>query len=204
MRKLAVLTVVLLGSLAGVASAATHKPYVLRHPTREHCKAHYVKKVQTVKVKEHHTTVKVKETLCVYKAPQVAHPTPPVAPSLTGTITVVSYGYSTALSHHTVSGSVSVLAGTDLIGVPITYTITNKSTGQALGSFTEPSDPLQPCAIVYTVENNTQTFVGEAGGGDAACPLAAVSMPTGQIPVLTGSFAGNSAYGPSVSQEVVI
>jgi hypothetical protein len=54
----------------GVAAAKPVKQYVLRHPKREHCKAHYVKKAETVKKREHDRTVKVHETLCVYVAPK--------------------------------------------------------------------------------------------------------------------------------------
>jgi hypothetical protein len=63
---LAVLATLLVPAVA----QATTKQYVLPHPKREHCRAHYVKKVERVKVREHGRTVKVRETVCVYVAPK--------------------------------------------------------------------------------------------------------------------------------------
>lgn len=178
MGKIVVLAVVLLGSFAGIASAATHKSYPLKHPNREHCKAHYVKKVERVKGRE--------VTVCVS-----------VQPTRTPTIIVIS---TESLGHPgRISGSVKILGGHDLVGVPITYTITNEGTGQPLGSFTEPSDPVQPCRLAISTEGNTQTFTGESTPPEPACPIS-VSLPTGQLAVLSGSFAGDSTYGPSVSE----
>jgi hypothetical protein len=159
--------------LPAAASASTGKQYVLLHPGREHCRAHYVKKVERVKGR--------KEIVCVY-----------VAPKLETFVLITD-------AQGSVSGSVHVVGGHDLIGVPITYTITNEGTGQSLGSFMEPSDPVQPCALVLTVDEDTPTFAGEPVPPDPACPIT-VSLPTGQLAVLSGSFAGNSTYAPSVSE----
>jgi hypothetical protein len=193
--------ILILATLAfpAAASASPVNQYVLKHPKREHCKAHYVKKVERVKVHGH----RVKETLCIYRAPKPAPaPTPAPAPAPAPTITdVEAFRGESFPFHFIVSGSVKALYGTDLIGVPIMYTVTNQSTGQPLASFTEPSDPVQPCAIVYSVEGNTQTFAGQSVPPYAGCPFATVNVPTGQIVVLTGSFAGNSTYAPSVSGE---
>jgi len=67
-------------TLAASAAAAPAEQYVLKHPRHEHCKAHYVKKVEQVKVRVHHKTVRVKETVCVYVAPKVNVITPPPRP----------------------------------------------------------------------------------------------------------------------------
>jgi hypothetical protein len=48
------------------------KQYVLKHPKHEHCKAHYTRKVEKVKVREHGRMVKVRETFCVYIVPKKA------------------------------------------------------------------------------------------------------------------------------------
>ncbi len=53
------------------------KQYVLKRPKREHCKAHYVKKISKVKKREHGRTVKFRETFCVYVAPKKAAATAP-------------------------------------------------------------------------------------------------------------------------------
>jgi len=67
--------------LPAAAFAGTGKQYVLPHPGRERCKVHYVKKVERVKRREHHRTVKARETFCIYVAPKPA--TPPTAPPAT-------------------------------------------------------------------------------------------------------------------------
>jgi hypothetical protein len=74
---LAVLATLLVPAVA----QATTKQYVLPHPKREHCRVHYVKKVERVKRREHHRTVKVRETFCIYVAPKPA--TPPTTPPAT-------------------------------------------------------------------------------------------------------------------------
>lgn len=70
------------GSLAvpALAQAAT-KQYVLPHPKHEHCRAHYVKKVETAKEREHGRTVKVHETVCVHVTPKAPSPAPAPEPA---------------------------------------------------------------------------------------------------------------------------
>ncbi len=73
---------------AAPTSASTKQAnrYVLKHPKHEHCRAHYVKKVETVKKREHRRTVKLRETMCVYVKPEPAAMTPaptPTAPAPT-------------------------------------------------------------------------------------------------------------------------
>ncbi len=73
-------------SVCGAAQASTVKQYVLRHPKHEHCKAHYVKKIETVKKREHGRAVKLRETVCVYVKPKAAATMPastPTAPAPT-------------------------------------------------------------------------------------------------------------------------
>jgi hypothetical protein len=65
----------LLGTLPTSAVAA--KEYVLKHPKREHCKAHYVRKTKTVRKKIHGHGVKVHETVCVHKTSRTAAPVTP-------------------------------------------------------------------------------------------------------------------------------
>jgi hypothetical protein len=56
--------------------ASAPRRYVLRHPKREHCKAHYVRRVRTVKKRIHHHRRKVRQTVCIF-----APPAPPSVPS---------------------------------------------------------------------------------------------------------------------------
>ncbi len=72
-------------SCAPLAQAKTVDQYVLK--SHHHCKAHYVKKVERVKVKKHGHTRVVSETFCVRPAskkvlPEVVTPTTP--PALVG------------------------------------------------------------------------------------------------------------------------
>lgn len=53
------------------ASAAQ---YLLKHPRREHCRAHYAKRVKTVKVKRDGVSVKVRETFCVRSGASAPRP----------------------------------------------------------------------------------------------------------------------------------
>ncbi len=64
--------VVLATLLVPAVAQATTKQYVLPHPKREHCRAHYAKKAETVKKREHGRTVKAKKTFCVYVATKKA------------------------------------------------------------------------------------------------------------------------------------
>lgn len=201
--------------LASAAVASPSKLYVLKHPRHERCKAHYRPRTRTVKLHGR----KVKQTVCqhghrphgkppfVHTAPSVVSPAPTPAPTpapaLTPTITVVIANESASpegLTFFSLDASV-IANNTDVIDVPIVYTLTDESTGQALASFTELT-PLEPCAIVYTVEKGQQEFRGEGLGVPPrlACHLGVVKIPEGQTVVLTGAFAGNSTYAASVSE----
>jgi hypothetical protein len=79
-RRPLIITSVTLGMLVAGSASAQAKQYVLGHPKREHCKAHFVRRVEKIKVNGR----EVKETVCVYNAPQQAaasspagQPTPP-------------------------------------------------------------------------------------------------------------------------------
>jgi hypothetical protein len=67
-RRPLIVATVTLGVLAAGSAPAQAKQYVLGHPKHERCKAHYVKRVEKVKVSGR----VVKETVCVYNAPQHA------------------------------------------------------------------------------------------------------------------------------------
>lgn len=211
-------TILVLAALifTAAASASAVKRYMLKHPKRDHCRAHYVRKVEKVKKRERGKTIRAEETFCVYQAPKptstptpspTPSPAPTPAPPLTPTITVViakESGSPEGLNFFSVDASV-IANDTNVIGVPITYTLTNESTGQALASFTELT-PIEACAIVYTLEKGQQKFRGEGVGVPPrpACHLGTVNIPEGQTLVLTGSFAGNSTYAPSVSEPQVL
>lgn len=59
-----------MAALASSSWALTPRIYILRHPKREHCKAHYWKKVLTVKKRIHGHTKKLRVTVCVHVPPK--------------------------------------------------------------------------------------------------------------------------------------
>jgi hypothetical protein len=71
------LAILIFFTSAPLAQAKTADQYVLK--THQHCKAHYVKKVERIKVKKHGRTRMVSETFCVRSIPrpQVSPPPPP-------------------------------------------------------------------------------------------------------------------------------
>jgi hypothetical protein len=105
----------------------------------------------------------------------------------------------------TVSGSLSYFVGTELRelrGEPLTFTITDRTTEGAVGSFTGGSNGYAPCSIVFQLNGGTTfTYVGEATHGYPACALAPISVPAGHIAVISASFAGNATYAPSASKQ---
>jgi hypothetical protein len=94
---MAVMTVfrTILAMLLGVAMLAfpglalASKEYVLKHPGREHCRAHYVKRSKTVRKKAHGRQVRVRLTVCVYVRP-ASRPPVKTAPVSTPAPTPVS------------------------------------------------------------------------------------------------------------------
>ncbi len=64
-----------LSVLASSSLASTANRYTLRHPKREHCRSHYMRKVVTVKRRIHGHAKKVRHTVCV-RVPSAARPQP--------------------------------------------------------------------------------------------------------------------------------
>lgn len=48
--------------------------YVLHHPKRQHCRTHYVRRVERVKLRRHHRVVRARRVFCVYRAPKAPVP----------------------------------------------------------------------------------------------------------------------------------
>jgi hypothetical protein len=180
-------------------ASATVKQYVLRHPKREHCKAHYVRTVKHAKVHGK----RVQQVWCVYTPPK-----PVLAPTETSVsasgVSSTPPGPAEEPAHFTVSGGISA-GNMALVGLPIIYTITDATTGQTVGSFTGLSNSYASCAVVLheNEQGTTVTYIGEAVTPYAGCALAPVSMPAADTPLFAGSFAGNSTYAPSVSKQVL-
>lgn len=188
-------------SFPASALAAAHyfpKPH-------QHCRAHYVRRTLNVREHKHGKTVIVKRAECVHVAPTTSTPTTP-APIPTSTFVNASFAtseYPTPFSYLLVTGSILSRNGTQLVGQPITYTITDATTGQPIGSFTGLSNAYASCSVVLTLNSTdtVQTFTGQAVAPYSACGLGSVSMPAADTAVFAGSFAGNSTYSPSASSQ---
>lgn len=186
-----------------VASAAPARSYVLKHPKREHCRAHYVRTVKHAKV----DGKRVQQVWCVYSPPKPVSPTlAPTETSVSASETTLSPGLNPAerYTYFTVSGGISA-GNMQLVGLPITYTITDATTGQMVGSFTGLSNVYAVCAVVPrdNAQDTIVTYTGETVAPYSGCALAPTSMPAADVHMFTGSFAGNSTYAPSVSKQVL-
>lgn len=192
------------------ASASTVRKYVLKHPKREHCKAHYVKKVERVKVREHGKLVKVKETFCVYQVPKPAPtpgpaPTPAPMPTTTGLIVTHNvFAFATPPNYFTVEAQIVAgpLLTAKLPGEPVAVTITDTRTGQAVGSFGVISNA-PGCAVVETYNQafTERIYTGEPVGPNPACALPRVGVPAVDLAQITGSYSGRPGYAPSESKQ---
>jgi hypothetical protein len=103
-----------------------------------------------------------------------------------------------------VSGSIYYGNGTQLVGQPITYTITDGTTGQTIGTFSGTSNVYAACTVVETLnypQNITETFTGQAVAPYSGCALGSVSLPAADTPLFSGAFGGTSTYAPSVSMQ---
>jgi hypothetical protein len=209
------LLAVLSAAIATSAAAAPTKQYLLKHPKRERCRAHYVRKARTVKIHGKH----VREVWCVRvtpkpTAPQAPESTPAPTPTptpasppvtLTPTFTNVTFlelgGFGTGLPRYdTVSVGVGTVSGPGLIGVPVTVTLVNQTTLAPLGSFTEASHE-GTCTIVNELVGGNWVLKGEAVSSYPACPIGTISAPSEQSIGIQASFAGSAQYAPSTSKE---
>ena len=78
---LAGLTLCAVAASAGSSLARTPSRYVLRQPKRQHCRAHYKRKVLTVKKRIHGHIKRVRKTFCVRVRPKPAASVPAPAPT---------------------------------------------------------------------------------------------------------------------------
>jgi hypothetical protein len=140
-----------------------------------------------------------RQAWCVYARPPTATHVTTIGPNPPGVYFILSGGIYYGRGY-------DMGGGTELRGQPITYTVKDDTTQKRLGSFRLPSNADASCTIVnsLSVDGMTTTIMGQAVGPWPACPLAPVTMPAGDIPGITGIFAGNAAYGPSRSSEAGI
>jgi hypothetical protein len=204
-----------------VASSAPARGYVLKHPNRERCKKHYVRKVKHAKV--HSKTVR--QVWCVHAgatskptpgsttpapapapAPTPA-PAPAPTPALPPTFTIVTTAEGGGVlveqpAYKTVSVSVEAFGsgpGTGVAGVPVTVTFADHVTGAVLGSFTASSYG-GSCDIVKEITGGNWVLKGESVPPYSGCPVGTITAPENHYIEVMGSFAGNAQYAASVSK----
>lgn len=213
--RLATAIAVLLALPASATAAARHYFPKAHHPCRAHYARHFVK----VTERKHGRTVTVKRAECVYEAPKQltvstasGAPTPSGAPSPlgtapspgipapTGTIPTTSSVnvHDSMTTWFSVAGS-AASGGQELVGKPLTYTVTDATTGRQVATFTGTSNSYSSCTVVYSIQGGVKTYSGQPVPPIVGCNLTAFSMPAADAAVLTATFAGDATYAPSTS-----
>jgi hypothetical protein len=183
--------------LAFPAAAAGIKPvkqYVLKHPKHGHCRKNYWKRVETVKKREHHKTVKVKEAFCVYitpketaaKAPATTTPTHS-SPTPVGLVTLHAH-----LDPSFVQSATNPLAVTYRYSASATETINgvpNPNPNLPSGVLNLHSDGLLVCSI---------NVGGSTTGGE--CPV--TYGTTGAHTVVTTYVAGTTSATETDTEQI--
>ena len=154
------------GPMPSVASAAPKpKPYVLKHPGRESCKAKFQKKAKRVNVKKRAgKTVRVRKVFCVPRKPAPAKPQPAPAPPATQAATATTLTAKSRVCENTAFGSrcpwvlvASVSSGGVLVAAP---------TPVPHLAFTNPTAPGQTWTTTADVEVaihvQTEQFMGSS------------------------------------------
>jgi hypothetical protein len=99
----------------------------------------------------------------------------------------------------TVTGTVVYGNDTQLVGVPITYTIADSTAARTLISFVGTADPYGTCSILISLYGNTFHFSGQAVLPYHGCAFGEFSAPGNDALAISGSFPGNEQYAPSDS-----
>jgi hypothetical protein len=99
-----------------------------------------------------------------------------------------------------ISGSV-FSGGQELVGKPLTYTVTDATTARQVATFAGTSSSYSSCSIVYSVSAGVKTYKGQPVPPFVGCNLQPFSMPAADAAVVTAGFAGDSTYAPSSSSQ---
>ena len=196
-RRLALSVAALLTAVsAAAASAAMPRPYLLRHPAHARCRTHYVRKIKVARVHFR----RIRHVWCVYRAPAKARaPSTPPPSGKAPTYTSVTPSYIPYPSSLAVTGTIVYGNGTQLLGLPITYTIVDTTAGRTLASFAATAGPDGICSFTISLYDNAFHFTGEAVLQYHGCAVGAFTAPANDALVISGSFAGNEQYAPSDS-----
>ncbi len=211
----------LLLALTLAAAAAGKTGYALKHPAHEHCRAGYTLAARYMRVHRH----RVRQEWCVPlprpgRGPSHGLPPPPTGHGTMTEVWVEEGGLFTTehdrpsyilvragLGVRTMPGEV----GEGLIGLPVTFTITDKATGAPLGSFSWRFNYY--CHITLSVQGgewslNAQALIGpeyareqqQTQTKDVPCPLPALTGQASDGVTITASFAGSEGHEPSSSE----
>jgi hypothetical protein len=195
-----VAAVALLAAVPTEAVATGHPSYQLKKSSAR-CRTGYVRQVRHVKKRQHGKTVTVREVWCVYKAPSRTATNTDVDANATNTGTETDILVSGWIWYG--SPNFGPPESVELKGQPITYTISDATTGKFLGSFVGTSNSAAYCSVVETMnaQGTIETFTGQALPPTSACALSPISMPAADSAEFTGSFAGTKTFASSVSRQ---
>jgi hypothetical protein len=210
--------------LGGTAFAA--KQYVLKHPSHEHCKAHHIKKVETIKRHEHGRTVKVHETFCVFVAPKapvtvtpthtpapVTTPTPQ-APAVTPpvekpgplTTTTLTIGPPQDCELELLDGGLgAVNSCLYAISATVNAGATVLPAAAVVFVFTNPGEPGKEWTVngvgAFELRAQTESILGEDFQTSVSIPdVRMIAFIPGKAPwSITATYAGATGFDPSES-----
>lgn len=215
--KLTIAAVAMTFATVGSAAIASTGPARYQPRNGARCRPGYTRQIKRVIEHQHGKRIVVKQVWCVRKPAPVPPPVPtptapaPTPPSPMPTSTFANANFESTFaappyqSWFDVSGSIFYGSGTELKGQPITFTITDATTGQTVATFPGTSNGYATCTIAYTANNQTQTFSGQAVAPYQACALpGTVAVPASDVAVLSASFAGNSTFAPSSSTQTAL
>ena len=193
MRRLALTA--LLAALA-FATTASAKQYILKHPKHEHCRAHYVRKVEKVKRRERGHTVKVRETVCVYVPPKpsigvlpsiTAKPVTTVAPAATTAIPAPSFTFHAKLDPSFTQDAAN----------PLDVTYDYSASADKLTNGVSLGEPDLPSGVIELYNEGLLACSMNVGGstGEGECPVTYLSYGEHTVVVLYLSGEASATSG---------
>ena len=160
----------------------------LKHPKHERCRARYVKKVETIKKREHHKTVKIKETFCVYVAPNAVAKAPtPNAPAPIGIVTL----------HARLDPSFAQSPANPLA---VTYSYSANAT-EAVNGMTNPVSNL-PSGILSLFSDGLLKCSMNVGGSTAGGQCPVTYSTAGAQTVVTTYISGSTSATETDTEQV--
>ena len=178
--------------LANVAQAKPVKRYVLRHPAHQRCRAHYARRVITVRKRVHGRRVRMRQVVCVYK-PQVVHSSPSLP---LGAPDSATYGPSTLLLHDKIDPSFKQSPTNPLA---VTYSFSASATESVFGAERPAS---LPAGILNLYSDGLLACSINVGGAVAGgeCPITYAAL--GAHTVILTYTAGSQDATETVVEQI--